>query len=182
MIYMSVKNTKYKKNKIRHQSYSFIAFAADFYNNEQKELMKKWSKEQGDVYGYLEIDGPYQLNNFERLRKALTIMTSPSNKEELWYIKHQYDYAWIKRAIDFGLIRNYEKYLNKSNPKFLSFLNDLHIPTVTLPDDKSLGKYYRKVAPTVKYLPWHYNDHCAIHETNRRNVIAGKFIEIMNAI
>lgn len=175
---MSVKNTKLKKRK-QYVNFALLSFSRQHYNDQQVKLLQELAKK--DPLGCFMYEGPFPLNNYERFRTAIEEMTSEANKRNSWYIKHKYDYAWIKRAIDWRTIRNYDKYMDVSNPKFVKFLKMMGFPRV--PDDKTLAKFYNKAERGDGYTPpWRYTDGCGVYEEGRRNMIAAKFIEMMNAI
>ena len=121
-----------------------------------------------------------------RMANALTILNAAPNKSKIWSIRKPYDYAWIKKAIDCGLVPELEKLKFLTTKSYITYLQqDIGIDNI---GNKStykptFNKFLKEVANnTIPFIYKHHDNGKMIDktETNRRNAIVQKFIELMS--
>lgn len=110
----------------------------------------------------------------ERVKAALDVLNAKENKDEPWAIKWDYDYAFIKYALDKLLVGGCEKLSNLSNPKFVKYIKGLGV--INCCGDKTLNKYHSKISGNFPNCRFAEVNH---QETRRRNAIINKFVELM---
>lgn len=118
----------------------------------------------------------------DKLKYALLYLHSEEAKLLGCKIIKGYDYAWIKIAMDSQRMpERYRRYQYMSTPKFVVFIKSLGF--IDIADSKTINK-------ALTHALWSLDDndiyfhqiYLNIAERKRRNLIALKFLEIMNEI
>ena len=118
-----------------------------------------------------------------QMAHALRTLTEESNNNMIWFIRYPYDYAWIKKAIDCGIAIGLSKIKFDTTQSFFSYIGqDLGIVNIEITYKPTFNKYYKEVTnKTFPFVYKHYETRVEIDttETNRRNAIVSKFLELM---
>lgn len=118
----------------------------------------------------------------DKLKYALLYLHSVEAKSLGCKILRGYDYAWIKLSMDSKKMPDrYSNYQFMSTPKFVEFIKSLGFTDIA--GSKTLNKL-------LTHARWHSDDNIIsfhrvyinISERKRRNLIAMKFLEIMNEV
>lgn len=117
-----------------------------------------------------------------RMASALRTLNEAPNRSEMWFIKEPYDYAWIKKVIDYGLIPGLAKLKFGTTRSFITYLKNIGIEGIESTYKSTFNKYYKEVRN--KKIPFVYKHHDTevivdTTETDRRNAIVLKFIDLM---
>lgn len=118
----------------------------------------------------------------DKLKYALAYLHSEEAKLLGCKISRGYDYAWIKIAIDCEKMPNrYSNYQFMSTPKFVEFIKYLGFTDIA--GSKTINKAltHAKWISDDNSIAFHHI-HLSISERKRRNLIALKFLEIMNEV
>ena len=155
----------------RRKPVLFIAFARCNYNDAEIEQLRRLGAH--DPMGIYEYEGArLPAGLLDRMKEAMNVMCSDANSHELWFIAKKSDMAWIKRAIDFDLVRGGRKMIGNSYVKFINMLKtSCGVPLSKVPEKTALAKYCKKVSSARRELPWIFEDTRDDVETNRRNTI-----------
>lgn len=118
----------------------------------------------------------------ESIRHAIIFLHTEEAKTNNYHIQKQYDYAWIKMALDHGPIPSRFSILkNRSTPSFVRYIQSLGFTDIA--GSKTLNKelskaFWDSLNRTITFPKSYVN----ILERKRRNRIAFKFLEILNEI
>lgn len=116
------------------------------------------------------------------IKHVIKCLKTDSAKKYNYYLKNQYDYAWLKIAIDYGNIPNRFAVLKyMSTPKFVQYIKSLGYFDIAGPKtlNKELAKAFWCSKNNSITFPM---SHIGIIESKRRNCITQKFLEILNEI
>ena len=127
----------------------------------------------------------FNLNSKTDLRmvNALITLTKESNKSKLWAIREPYDYAWIKKAIDCGLVSGVKDIKHCYTKTFIKYIKSLGVENINIDSKQTFNKYLREV--DNKSYPFIFKSHrnknkmIKDEESKRRNCIVAKFIGLM---
>lgn len=109
-----------------------------------------------------------------KLANALSILNSDNNK--IWSIRHGYDYAWLLFAIKKNMIPDFNINTFNSTSSFIKCVEDLKYNNIV--SKSTFNKYYKEIMSSN--LPMRFNGpEVDAYETERRNAIVRKFIELM---
>ena len=120
-----------------------------------------------------------------KMAHALSTLNEKTNEHMIWAVKSPRDYAWIKRVIECGFAIGQKKLKFDSTTSFITYLKqDLGVSNIELSYESTFNKYYKEVKDN-RTFPFHYKSHrngveIDVTETNRRNAIVSKFINLMN--
>lgn len=153
----------------------FCVSLNDFPNAEDRQKLEEIAKKNNQEVEWLQS---IISEKEERLKETLMILSQ--NRTPFW-LKRNYDYAWIKLAIDRGLVPNLKTFKSISPNAFFQIIRQLEQPGLkALPDESEFRKYYKKA--NYGTFPWYYAD-CNNNdgERTRRNGIVRRFKELMEA-
>ena len=146
--------------------------------NRNNTVLLNWKRNERTIYKDGE-ERRYVLNPNtaieDDLKEALLYLTSDEAKNNGFNLENGYDFAWIKLAIDQGLVNGYDRINNYSYPKFRELVCSFGFENL-IAKEKTLLKYYNYA--NANTIPWIYSD-CNAIERNRRNEIVLKFVEYM---
>lgn len=118
-----------------------------------------------------------------RMASALRTLNEAPNRSKIWSIREPYDYAWIKKVIDYELVPGLAKLKFNSTLSFITYLQqDIGIENIESTYKSTFNKYYKEVDnKTIPFIYKHHDTGVMIDktETNRRNAIIMKFIGLM---
>lgn len=92
-----------------------------------------------------------------RMANALRILNEGSKRKKIWSIRKPYDYAWIKKAIDCGIVPGLPKLKFYSAQAYITYLQrNLGVENIGNKSSykSTFNKYYKEVVD--KYFPFHY--------------------------
>ena len=113
-------------------------------------------------------------NKLIKLANALSILNSDGNK--IWSIRYGYDYAWLLFAIRKNWIPGFNVNTYNITSNFIKDVQALKFNNIV--GKPTINKYYKEIVSSN--LPMRFNGpEVDIHETERRNAIVRKFIELM---
>lgn len=112
----------------------------------------------------------------EDLQNAISHLLSDESKD--YYLKNDYDFAWIKLAIDSGFFNGFDRIISSSFQSFCKLMCGLGFEGRT-PDRSVINKYYHRADTSI--FPWRYVD-CDSKERMRRNSIVKEFTTYMGQI
>jgi len=158
----------------------FITISVDGLTEEQIAFFKEAEK-KGLIPKITWIDSKYDSTD-DKMKFALLYLHTEDADSEGCQIKHHYDYAWIKMAIDHGPIPSpYWKLRHRSTPAFVKYIQWLGFTDIA--GSKTLNKVLAKAK-------WYDGENrisfpkfgIGILECKRRNRIAMKFLELINEL
>ncbi len=117
-----------------------------------------------------------------RMASALRTLNEAPNKSKIWSIREPYDYAWIKKVIDRGLVSGLANLTFGTTRLFINYLQDMGIEGIESTYKSTFNKYYKEVVnETIPFVYKHHDTGVMIDktETDRRNAIVMKFIGLM---
>lgn len=137
-------------------------------------LRLSFNSDHGETQSILAWDGGL----LDDLKETLAYLTSDEAKHHGWDLKKGYDIAWIKLAIDKGLVNASDKLSHYSNPDFLKMIYDLGIPLKQI-NDKTLLRYYNLADTSA--IPWKYKTFNEV-KRKRTNRIIQHFVYKMASL
>ena len=116
-----------------------------------------------------------------RMTHALSTLTAEPNKSKIWAIRKPYDYAWVKKAIDYRLVEGVDRLWGLNANSFITYIKSLGFENID--EKQTFNKYCSEV--TNSSYPFVYESHrrrgelISDDETRRRNAIVSKFMSLM---
>jgi hypothetical protein len=118
-----------------------------------------------------------------RMASALRTLNEAPNRSKKWSIREPYDYAWIKKVIDYALVPGLSKLKFGTTRSFITYLQqNIGIEGIESRYKSTFNKYCKEVDNrTIPFIYKHHNTGVMIDttETDRRNAIVMKFIGLM---
>lgn len=164
----------------------------DFYKSPNliTTTTKDLTQEQIDLLKYLEAEGlippitwiESNPDGFDaKMKSALSYMHSPEAVTMGCNIAKGYDYAWIQMAMDSNQMpERYNMYRFMTTPKFVEYIKSLGFTDIagskTINKAKACARWHRENNTIV------FDGIINTVEFSRRNLIAHKFIELMNEV
>lgn len=158
----------------------FITTTTRGLTKEQRDLLKKLEA-KGLLPKITWIESDY--NSFDdKMKMVLLYLHTDEAKMLGCKIQKQYDYAWIKIALERGQLPDYyTKYRYMSTPKFVEYIKSLGFTDIA--GSKTINKAIAQAEwhseGNSLSFPRHFIDNL---ECKRRNNIVSKFLEMMNEV
>lgn len=176
-------------------AYGFLCVASYNHSKEEMQIIRQFLQENQIPATILDTP-PNTIE--EKLKIALQKLNSEEAKSRGGGILEQYDYAWIKRAIEGRMFLGSERIPCGSWPKYINYVKEV-LGFDNIASKTVLAKYYKYVSGRI--IPWSENngesitvswDYADCLDFNNRlikpdikkhrNILINQFLEIMREI